>query len=651
MISSKKFDLIAIVLTALVLVGTVCAMFIPKDIITGNATGIFEYSDLHAVTITADDYYTDYAKSSPVKINLMGNYIETSSNNIAMNGSDITILGGGVYVLSGTLSDGNITVDSADGAEVRIILNGVNITSSEFSPIDIRQSAKTVISLVDGTENTLNDNSKTGSTIYSKGDLVINGNGSLVINANFADGIKANDTLKITGGNINITAIDDGINANDCIIALNSSITVNSGGDAIKCEHTEEKRGFIAFEESKISVTSGGDGVCASSGIYMNNTDANITSGGGSKNAVKKQNDFRAFGRFGENNTSDTEDTPSTKAIKAGTNIIINGGNYNLDSAEDAIHSDKEVTVNNGVFEILSGDDAVHAELNLIIEPQAMDIKDCYEGLEGAYITVNGGEISIISKDDAINASGEKSNSDMMIPPGRYEGEEKSSEEDIWLTVNGGHIYVETSGDGFDSNGSALINGGYLEIYGPETNGNGSVDVGDGGYVLIMNGGKLFAVGSSGMAEHPVESSKQQSLTFYLEETYDTGRTIKITDGAGDEIVSGTSGKRFNWICVSTEALTEGENYKLIINDTEAATITANGSAATFGTRSGGFGGFRGERPENFPSTGEMPPREGRPQGGRHPGMPPDMPNGEMPPDFPEGMVPPHIENRAQKLK
>jgi len=653
MISSKKFDLIAIVLTALVLVGTVCAMFIPKGILAGNATGVFEYSDLHSVTITADDYYTDYVGSSPVKINLMGDYADTSSKDVKMDGSCITILGGGVYVLSGTLNAGSVIIDSANGAEVRIILNGVNITSSDNSPVYVRQSAKTVISLVDGTANTLTDNSDVGGAIYSKDDLVINGSGSLAVNANFTDGIKANDTLKITNGNIEINAVDDGINANNYFMAINTSIAVNSGGDAVKCEHAEEEKGFIAFEESKISVTSGGDGVCASSGLYLNNTDVNITSGGGSKNAVKKQNDFRGFGRFMEDNSSDTEDTPSTKAIKAGTNLVINGGNFNLDSAEDAIHSDKDATVNSGVFEILSGDDAVHAEINLDIAPQTMNIKDCYEGLEGAYITINGGEISIVSKDDAINASGENSNGGMMMPPGSFDGEEKSSEEDIWLTVNGGHVYVETSGDGFDSNGSALINGGYLEIYGPENSGNGSVDVGDGGYVLIMNGGKLFAVGSSGMAEHPVKSSKQQSLTFYLDENYDAGSTIKITDGAGDEIISGTSGKRFNWVCVSDETLTEGETYTLVINGIEVTTITANGGAATTGTQNGGFGRFKGERPENFPTAGEMPQREGRPQGGR-PGnmeMPPDMQNGERPADFPEEMSRPHMIEQEQSAE
>ena len=610
MISSKKFDIIAIVLTALVLVGIICAMFLPKDMLTGNATGVFNYGDLHTVTITEDDYYTDYAKSSPVKINLMGDYIEAASNNIKIDGSDITILGGGVYVLSGTLNDGTVIVDSEDGAEVRLILNGVGITSSDFSAINIRQSAKTVISLAEGTENVLTDGSvyneeklgeETAAAICSKDDLVINGNGNLTVNANSSDGIKANDSLKITGGKIKIISVDDGINANDYIAVLNTSITVNAGGDAIKCEHTEEDKGFIAFEESVLSVTSGGDGVYASSALYMNETKADIVSGGGNENAVMKHGGFGGFGRFGVNNSSTADDTPSTKAIKAGTNIVINGGSFNLDSAEDAIHSDKDVTINKGTFEILSGDDAVHAELNLVLEPEALNISKSYEGLEGAYITINGGDIRIVSNDDGINASGENSNGGMMMPPGMRGGEEKTAEEDIWLTVNDGHIYIETSGDGFDSNGSAVMNGGVLEIYGPENSGNGSIDVGDGGYVLIMNGGSLLAAGSSGMAEHPTENSPQQSLTFYLDETHEAGSTIRISDSAGNEIISGTSNKLFNWICISTESLVEGETYTLFINETETASITANGGFASTGTRSGGFGGFGRERPEgNF---------------------------------------------------
>lgn len=591
MISSKKIDLIAILLIALVLAGVVYAMLLPQEALTGNATGTFSYSASHSVTVTDDDYYTTYADGSIAKISLNGASAQTAGRNVEINGGNITILGGGVYVLSGALENGSLIVDSADGAEVRLIFNGVNITSSDFSAVYIKQAAKTVISLAPGTENSLTDGSlyneektedgKPTAALYSRDDLTINGTGSLTVNGNYRDGIKVNDVLKITEAAITINAADEGINTNDCIAALDAQLTVSSGGDAVKCEHENEEKGFIAFEAAALSITSEGDGIFASSALYMNDTSAEITSGGGSENASV------TGGGYGGSRTA--ADTVSAKAVKAGTNIVINKGSFILDSSDDSVHSDGDLTIDGGIFAVSSGDDAVHAEKKLILNPESMDISKCYEGLEGAYITVNGGNIRIISSDDGINASGENSTGGMGMP-GMHGGEEKTSEEDIWLTVNGGHIYIETSGDGFDSNGSAVINGGYLEIYGPENGGNGSLDVGDGGYVLIMNGGSLFAVGSSGMAEHPTDSSPQQSLTFYLDEAYSAGSSISIADSKGNEIISGNSSKRFDWICVSTEDLTEGEEYTLIINGSEAASITANGGFAQTGSRSGSGG-------------------------------------------------------------
>lgn len=586
MISSKNFNVIAILLTALVTVGVVCAMLVPKSTITGKITGELSYSELHSVNLTDGDYYGTYAESSVAKITLKGDTAETKSRNVQIDGGSITILGGGVYVLQGTLNDGCIFVNSTDGAEVRLIFNGVNITSSDFSAIYVKQALKTVISLVEGTENSLTDgamynegkleNGKPTAALYSKDDLVINGKGSLTVNGNYKDGIKANDTLKITESKLTVNAADKGINVNDSLALVEAEINVTSKGDAVRCEHENEAKGFIAFENARLCLTSEGDGISASSALYVNNTEAEITTGGGSENAESRRGGFW--------NTS--KDSASTKAVKAGTNMLINGGSFILNSKDDSLHSNGDITIENGNFVISSGDDAVHADLNLVLNPESLKITKCYEGLEGAYVTVNGGEISIISDDDGINATGEGVNSGMQMMH-KNQGEEKTSNEDIWLTLNGGHIYIEASGDGIDSNGSAVINGGLIEIYGPEDNGNGSIDVGDGGYVLIMNGGSLIAAGSSGMAEHPTESSPLNTLVFYLDETYSKNSTITLKTSNGEEIISGTSNKRFNWICVSTPSLTEGEAYTLYINENETANATVNNGVTQIGAKNG----------------------------------------------------------------
>ena len=120
---------------------------------------------------------------------------------------------------------------------------GVSVSSSDFSALYIKQSAKTVISLVGGTENSLTDGSvysaekledgKPTAALYSKDDLTINGSGTLTVNGNYEDGIKANDIFRMTGGTLRVTAADDGINVNDYIATAGAVIEVVSGGDAV----------------------------------------------------------------------------------------------------------------------------------------------------------------------------------------------------------------------------------------------------------------------------------------------------------------------------------------------------------------------------------------------------------------------------------
>lgn len=614
MISSKRINLIALLLTALVLVFVVYAMLLPQNSITDSATGAISYSDLHTITITDDDYYSDFSGAETIILD--GATAVSDSVNVGIVDGNVTVLGGGTYLLSGTLDDGSLIVNSADDAEVRLILDGVSITSSDFSAIYIMNAAKTVISLVPGTENTLTDGSeydgskqdagKPSAALYSKDSVTINGSGSLTVNGNYQDGIKVNDILRVTEGTLTVNANEDGINVNDYIVMLDVSVTVNSGDDGIKASHEDEDMGFIVLEGTTLSVTSGGDGVSATSALYMKDVTADIISGGGSAESSSSSgapSGDMGGGRgmrggimspVGGNQT--VTESVSSKSIKAGTDLLISGGSFILDSSEDTIHSNGDVTIDGGAFEITAGDDAVHADTNLVISPDSMNISECYEGLEGAYITINGGDITIVSSDDGINASGEGTSSFGM----RMSGSEKTDDDDFWLIVNGGNIVIETSGDGFDSNGSAMLNGGTLKIYGPEDSGNGSIDVGDGGYVLIINGGSLLAAGSSGMAENPSTSSPQCSIAFYLDDTYSAGSTIVLTDSSGTEIISGTSAKKFSWICISDSALAQGEAYTLTVDGTEAAsvtiedsTLTTYGSGGMSGSNGGGMGGGR----------------------------------------------------------
>ena len=63
------------------------------------------------------------------------------------------------------------------------------------------------LTLAEGTTNSLSDSSsnsdeKANAALFSKVDLTINGSGTLTVDGKKNNGIKANDTLHITGGPI-----------------------------------------------------------------------------------------------------------------------------------------------------------------------------------------------------------------------------------------------------------------------------------------------------------------------------------------------------------------------------------------------------------------------------------------------------------------
>lgn len=97
---------------------------------------------------------------------------------------------------------------------------------------------------------------------------------------------------------------------------------------------------------------------------------------------------------------SESTDTVSCKGIKSDTGIVINGGSFIIDSADDALHSNGNIELNGGKFNISTGDDALHADNNVTVNSAEIDIAESYEGIEGLTIDINGGDISVVSSDD-----------------------------------------------------------------------------------------------------------------------------------------------------------------------------------------------------------------------------------------------------------
>ena len=366
---------------------------------------------------------SDESASADVKakITLSNNSISAEGDGVEVVDKTITINSGGTYEVSGTLEDGQIIVDSADEINVYIVFNGVDISCSNSAPIYVKSAKNTIITLADNSENYLSDGSEylyeelnddgtvtdePSACIFSKDDLTINGNGTLNVVGNYNNGIASKDDLKITAG----TAVNNGLKGKDSITIKGGEITVNSTGDGVKSDNTEDTtKGYIIIEGGSLNITSGGDGIQAETTLTISDGDINIVSGGGSSNAATHAESFQMGPWANPSNTSSSSssETGSAKALKAGTALTVDGGNINIDSADDSIHTNDTVMINTGIFHIKSGDDGIHADNVLEINGGDINITDSYEGLEAAHITVNDGNINLVASDDGINAAGD----------------------------------------------------------------------------------------------------------------------------------------------------------------------------------------------------------------------------------------------------
>ncbi len=265
----------------------------------------------------------------------------------------------------------------------------------------------------------------------------------------------------------------------------------------------------------------------------------------------------------------------SSKALKSYVELIIGGGEFDLDSCDDGIHSDQNVIISNGSFRISTGDDGIHADQTLTIEDGDIDIQQSYEGIEGFEVVIDGGNVKILASDDGINAAGEADEADSADDSADDGGEAEKpdhgrgnpmAEEDqgATLTINGGTVYVNAGGDGLDANGDIFINGGDITVHGPADGGNGTLDYASS---CKITGGTFVGVGSAGMIQNPSEDSAQPVIVWKLDEPVEAGTVIAVKDKEGKVIVKKTTEKMVQWLTVSSPEFIEGETYTVCVGD------------------------------------------------------------------------------------
>ena len=555
---------------------------------------------------TERDCESDYDESTAIKIELNETSVNSDSASVRVSETTVTITEEATYVISGTLKDGMIIVEAPEKAKLQLVLDGVNITSSTSAALYIKEADKVFVTLQG--ENTLTngggfnaiDDNNIDAAVFSKQDLTFNGSGSLTVSSPAGHGIICKDDLVFTGGTYTVTSACHAVEANDSVRIKNTVISADAGKDGIHAENTESsEKGFVYIESGSVKIESEGDGISAGSYMQILDGTINILAGGGYENGKKESSDnWGDFGGGGgmhpgemppdgmhdrggmpDNSfdvgtqaaftDSESDSSTSMKGLKSQGSMLIEGGSFTIDSADDSVHSDMSVNVNGGTFEISSGDDAVHAEDTLTVVSGKINIANSYEGLEALHIYIQGGDIKLVATDDGLNAAGGADQSGMGGRDKMFGGAAESNSSGS-IVISGGTVYIKASGDGIDANGTLEITGGYTTVVGPTQGDTATLDYDVSG---TISGGTFIGTGASNMAQ--TFSSSEQGVIALSVGNQTAGTKITLKDNSGNEIISHTPELPYQIVILSSPDIKSDETYTVTVG-TQTGEYTAN---------------------------------------------------------------------------
>jgi hypothetical protein len=572
----------------------------------GSTSGLEAASDASPETSTTaapavtsvefddDDLDSDPSTADMAYVVLDGSTVSLRGSGTIISGDVVTITNGGVYSVSGSLAEGQIIVDAQDSDVVRLILNNADISCSTSAPIYVANADKVVITVPDGTQNSVTDgdsyvfpdreSDEPNAAIFSKDDLTINGGGSLTVNGNYNNGIASEDDLVICGGDITVNAVNDGLKGRDPVALRDARATVSAGGDGIQANNDEDpEEGYVCIESGAFDITAEGDGIQAETALTISGGEFHSSSGGGSVNGPDRD---PFLDRGMQDSPRPSSDGDSAKGLKAGVDLRILGGLIDIDSADDALHSNKNLTIQGGQITLATGDDGIHSDSRLEISGGEIEITECYEGLESAGITINGGSIRIVASDDGINTVSREAGVAEGRAPG---GGGLGFADDSYLHINGGYVVSNAGGDGLDVNGSAEMTDGVVIVHGPTSNNNGPLDyLGD----FAVSGGFLVAAGSAGMAQAPSTSSTQYSVMLSAGSPLPAGTMVHIESEEGEDILTFVPSKAYQSLVVSSPELENGASYVVYTGGSSSGTLADGlytGGTYTPGTQGGSF--------------------------------------------------------------
>ena len=306
------------------------------------STGAESVAVIDTAALFSDrDLDGSYDESAAVHIQLEGETAVCDSDAVSIDGSRITLLDEGTYLVSGALTDGQIVVDAGDTDKVQIVLASASLTCADSAAIYSKSADKVFLTLAEGTENTLTnggsytaiDKNNIDSVVFSKTDLTLNGSGSLTIDAQAGHGVVSKDELTINGGTFTVDSVDDCLHSGGALAVTGGTFTLSSGDDAI---HSDDAVTIRAGEFSIPYCYEGVEGL-------------SVTVEGEAFDVTAHDDGFNAAGGA---DSSDFGGMDEPFAASEDSFITVNGGTITVGSDGDCLDSNGDLTVNGGTLDL-----------------------------------------------------------------------------------------------------------------------------------------------------------------------------------------------------------------------------------------------------------------------------------------------------------
>lgn len=362
----------------------------------------------------------------------------------------------------------------------------------------------------------------------SDDETAISGNGAYVSNGDVFITLGGNYILsgKLTDGSVIVNAPE-----NAKVRLLLNGVQINCSDTAALYVEQADKTVVTAAEGTGNTISSGADFDESKKidGTVYSKSDLSLNGGGTlNVNAEYKH------------------------ALVCNDDLVITSLTLNATAPQDTVHANDSVRIKEANINLTAGDDGITVSNDdstdyLYIASGNIEINECCEGLEATDITIDGGNIVIYPEDDGLNS--------MSL-----------------MTVNDGDISViNTNGndaDGFDSNGSIVINGGTIYISLKNSASNSAFDYGnENGGEFVINGGTIVAAGGAGMAESVSDTSLQASVMYYPSENISGSSTVTLSDADGNVLLSQEFEQSFSEVTISTSELEVGQTYTVSVGE------------------------------------------------------------------------------------